>query len=116
MATDSGTHVVTILAARDDVSIVRASCAARERVTTPHLHHEHTDSFYVLEGELTFDVAGETIVVSAGGFIAVPRNVPHSFRNAAGVRARWLTIHTPDAGFARFIRERGDVEWDVAAA
>lgn len=106
--------MVTILIARDDVSVIRASCAAGERITKPHVHHRHTYAFYVLEGELTFDVGCETIRVSAGGFVAVPPNVPHSFRNAGEQRACWLTIHTPDGGFAEFIRRGGDVAWDVS--
>jgi len=42
-------------------------------INHPHVHHEHTDAFYVLEGELTFETGreAETITVPAGGFVAV---------------------------------------------
>jgi mannose-6-phosphate isomerase-like protein (cupin superfamily) len=115
MASNTEQREVAVLVARDDLSLTGASCAAGEQMTKPHLHHAHTDAFYVLEGELTFEIGRETTTVGAGGFVAVPPNVVHSFRNAGGERARWLTIHAPDAGFAAFIRGTA-VEWDVSAA
>jgi mannose-6-phosphate isomerase-like protein (cupin superfamily) len=105
---------VAVLVAREDLSITRASSAAGQEITRPHVHHGHTDAFYVLEGELTFEIGGETMPVRAGGFVAVPPNVPHSFRNAGAGPARWLTIHTPDGGFAEFIRG-ASTDWDVSA-
>ena len=49
----------SILVAREDVTITHASYAAGEQVAGPHVHHEHTDAFYVLEGELTFEIGRE---------------------------------------------------------
>ena len=109
------TSAITVLVAREDLSITRASCAPGERITKPHVHREHTDAFYVLAGELTFEIGDEKTTVGAGGFVAVPPNVVHSFRNAGPEPARWLTIHTPDAGFAAFIRGAA-ADWDVSAA
>ena len=45
---------ISILVARKEVTITHARYAAGEQVAGPHVHHEHTDAFYVLEGELTF--------------------------------------------------------------
>ena len=111
------TRELTVLVARDDLSITRASCAAGTRVTSPHVHHEHTDAFYVLEGELTFELGpdADSVTVPAGEFVAVPPNVVHSFRNAGEQPARWLTIHAPDCGFAAFVRGIA-TDWDVSSA
>ena len=84
------------------------------------MHGEHTDAFYVLDGELTFEIGCEatTITVSSGGFVAVPPGVAHSLRNGSDRPARWLTIHAPDGGFAAFmrgIRDGVEVEWDISA-
>jgi mannose-6-phosphate isomerase-like protein (cupin superfamily) len=109
---------VTILVARDDLSITRASSAPGRQITKPHIHHQHTDAFFVLEGELMFVLEGETVVISAGEFIAVPPETVHSFRTRGEGHARWLTIHAPDGGFAAFIRgarDGLDVKWDVSA-
>ena len=110
---------ISILVARDDLTITRAGYAAGEQVAGPHVHHGHLDAFYVLEGELTFEIGREqeTIVVSAGGFLAAPPGVAHSLRNAGDRPARWLTIHAPDGGFASFMRGLRDcleVDWDIA--
>ena len=93
--------------------------APRAQVAGPHVHHEHTDAFYVLEGELTFEIGreAEAIAVSSGGFVAVPPQVAHSFGNEGEGSARWLTIHARDGGFAAFMRgcrDRVEVEWDIS--
>ena len=111
---------IRILVASEHVTITEATYAAGERVAAPHVHGEHTDAFYVLDGELTFEIGCEatTITVSSGGFVAVPPGVAHSVRNAGDRPARWLTIHARDGGFAAFMRGLRDgveVEWDIAA-
>jgi hypothetical protein len=48
--------------------------------------------------------------------VAVAPQVPHAFCVGGEGPARWLTIHTPDGGFAAFMRGVRDgvaVEWDV---
>jgi Cupin domain len=77
------------------------------------------DAFKVLEGELTFEIGreAETVTVSSGGFVAVPPQVAHSFRNHNDRCARWLTIHARDGGFAAFrrgVRDGVEVEWDIS--
>ncbi len=113
-------HEISILVATDDVTITHAWCSAGEQVAGRHLHREHTDAFYVLEGELTFEIGREarTITVSSGGFVAAPPDLAHSLRNDGDRPARWLTIHAPDGGFAAFMRGLRDgveVEWDISA-
>lgn len=108
---------ISLLVADENLSLTYASRAAGERVTDPHVHR-HTEAFYVLDGELTFEVGAEreTITIGAGGFVAAPPGVAHSFRTA-GHPARWLIIHADDGGFAAFMRGIRDgvkVEWDIA--
>jgi len=110
---------ITILVAREDLTIMCSSLPPGEQVAGRHVHHEHTDAFYVLEGEVTFEVGREAkeIAVSAGGFLAAPPLVAHAVRTSGDRQARWLTIHAPDGGFAAFMRGRRDgveVEWDFA--
>jgi quercetin dioxygenase-like cupin family protein len=126
LATTGGEQIVhsrarqgSFVIAREDLTITHARYAAGEHVAGPHIHHQHTDAFYVLEGELIFQVGreAETITVSPGGFLAAPPGVAHSFRVADTGPARWLTIHAPDGGFAAFMRGVRDglqVEWDIA--
>jgi mannose-6-phosphate isomerase-like protein (cupin superfamily) len=124
MATDTRESIlrsdageISILVATESLSLSYARRAGGERVTDPHTHR-HTEAFYVLDGELTFTLGAEaeTIAVGAGGFVAVPAGVPHAYSTAGDEPARWLVIHAPDGGFARFLhgmRDKTDVDWDM---
>jgi quercetin dioxygenase-like cupin family protein len=114
-----GEREVCILLTREEVTITHARYPGGEQVAGPHVHHEHTDAFFVLEGGLTFQVGGEDteITVSAGDFVAAPPLVAHSFRTTGDRPARWLTIHARDGGFGAFmrgIRDGVEAEWDIA--
>jgi quercetin dioxygenase-like cupin family protein len=101
---------VVILIGRDELTITWSRYAPGEQGPDLHVHREHTDAFYVLDGELTFAVGpeAERIRAGAGGFVAVPPNVAHSFANEASAEARWLNLHTPDKGFADYLRAARD--------
>ena len=108
-----------ILVARDDLTILQSRVRPGERIAGRHVHFEHTDAFYVLEGELTFVVGpdAERVRAAAGTFVAVPPGIVHTFANEGDAEARWLNMHTPDGGFAAFMRGLRDgveVEWDFA--
>jgi quercetin dioxygenase-like cupin family protein len=77
-----------------------------ERGAEPHVHHRHTDAFYVLEGELTFRIGPdlERITAPAGTFVAVPPNVVHGFDNDSSERVCFLNFHAPSGGFADYLR------------
>jgi mannose-6-phosphate isomerase-like protein (cupin superfamily) len=116
---DSPARQAGFVVAGEDLTITHARYAAGEHVAGPHIHRHHTDAFYVLEGELIFQIgpAAETIAISAGGFVAAPPGLAHAFRVADGGPASWLTIHAPDGGFAAFMRGLRDgieIEWDIA--
>jgi quercetin dioxygenase-like cupin family protein len=44
-----------------------------------HVHHRDDEAFWILEGEVTFEVGGETIEASAGDYVFGPRDIPHRF-------------------------------------
>ena len=66
-----------------------------------HVHHREAEGFWVLEGELTFEVGEETIKASAGSFLFGPKDVPHRYTVESGP-AKLLFILSP-AGFEEFI-------------
>jgi quercetin dioxygenase-like cupin family protein len=70
----------------------------------PHLHRQHADSFYVLDGDLAFLVEDEERPLGAGACVCAPAGVVHGFRSAS--TARFLNVHTPDGGFADNLRAR----------
>jgi hypothetical protein len=66
-----------------------------------HVHHNEDEGFWVLEGELTFEVGEETIKAQPGSFVFGPKDVPHRYTVDSGP-ARLLYILSP-AGFEEFI-------------
>jgi mannose-6-phosphate isomerase-like protein (cupin superfamily) len=69
-----------------------------------HVHHELFEVFYVLDGELTMELGGETIVAAAGTFVLVPPETPHRFSNPGGEPTRFLGIIAP-GGFEQYFRD-----------
>src|SRR5919204_1062645 len=48
--------------------------------TPKHLHEREDEAFYILGGEHEFDCGDETFRVGPGGYVFLPRGVPHSHR------------------------------------
>src|SRR6059058_5737453 len=61
----------------------------------PHVHSREEESFYVLEGEVTFRVGDGLLVATAGTFVNMPVGTPHAFRNDSGEPARMLISVAP---------------------
>src|SRR5262249_89669 len=75
----------------------------------PHTH-DYRELFYVLDGvyEFTLDRDGalETVVGTVGSVVAIPPNLPHTFKNAGESIGRLLTVHVP-AALESFFEEFG---------
>jgi quercetin dioxygenase-like cupin family protein len=76
-------------------------------VSTPlHVQPEDHESFYVLEGELTFYLEdSQPIPASAGSFVHIPRGAPHAFQ-VDSETARFLDLTTPQHEY--FMRTAGE--------
>ena len=44
-----------------------------------HVHHRDDEGFWILEGDVTFEVGDATIEASAGDYVFGPRDIPHRF-------------------------------------
>ncbi len=80
-----------------------------ERGPDPHIHKQHADAWYVLEGELTFGVGPGGLELQralAGTLVLVPAGVIHTFWNDGPATARFLNIHAPSMGFATSLHGR----------
>jgi quercetin dioxygenase-like cupin family protein len=79
------------------VSIVELGGGGR-----PPLHrHDFDEAFYVLEGELTFQLEQDVFTRRAGELAFAPRGLAHTYANLSGAPARALLVITP-AGFERY--------------
>jgi mannose-6-phosphate isomerase-like protein (cupin superfamily) len=70
----------------------------------PHVHHEHDEAFYILDGPFRFLLGDEWFDAATGSLVVVPRNTRHGFETQRGCRA--LLFTTP-AGLEGFFRELG---------
>ncbi len=74
-----------------------------------HVQPDDDESFYVIEGEVTFWAGDRDTPVRRGGpgtLVSIPRGTPHSFRVETPT-ARFVTLHTP-AGHEDFYRAGGE--------
>jgi quercetin dioxygenase-like cupin family protein len=76
--------------------------------TPYHLHHEEDEAFYVLDGEFTFICDGKKSVVGPGGYIFLPRKIPHGIRCTSGTPATMLILAMPGHGFVGMMTEMAE--------
>jgi len=70
----------------------------------PHIHHDHEETFYVLEGHMRFRVDGREIEAPAGAIARVPRGVAHTFWVPGEQPAKLLIVFTP-AGYENYFED-----------
>ena len=68
-----------------------------------HVHHREDESFWILEGDVTFQIGDETIEAHTGDFAFGPRGIPHRY-TVGETGCRMLFIMTP-GGFEQLIRD-----------
>jgi quercetin dioxygenase-like cupin family protein len=69
-----------------------------------HVHRNEDEVFYVLEGRVEFDVAGELAIGEPGATVFLPQGVPHTWRVVGAEPARMLIMLMP-AGLEDYFRE-----------
>lgn len=104
--TDRREREVRTLCDHELVDIAWSRYSPGERGPDPHVHWEHADAFYILDGEIVFDLGPkpEKVNAPAGTLVLVPQGVIHSFGNESDADARYLNIHAPSGGFADSLR------------
>jgi quercetin dioxygenase-like cupin family protein len=74
-------------------------------IATPvHIHRDDDDTFYVLDGEMTFWAEGERMRARAGSLVHIPGGCVHAFRTDTNVR--FLNLTTPQ--HEMFMRAAGE--------
>ncbi|CAN7194730.1 cupin domain-containing protein [Rhizobium sp. LjRoot30] len=67
-----------------------------------HIHYGEDEIFYVLDGEIQFEVDGKTMTLRPGQAVCAPRDVPHRYRVVSPNGARYLTVTR--GGFEDMVR------------
>jgi mannose-6-phosphate isomerase-like protein (cupin superfamily) len=82
----------------------------------PHTHTHEDEAFYVIEGEMVFEIAGRALPLrlAAGGFVLVPSGGQHAFRNESEADARMLVLALPGAGLEQMFGAFDEVMQEAA--
>jgi mannose-6-phosphate isomerase-like protein (cupin superfamily) len=109
---------VELLADVEEIAVAEVRSEPAGAAPPPHVHRRHVESFYVLEGELTFTAAGRELPAGAGSWVQVPAGVAHTFTPAGESPVRFLDVHTPSCSFGDFVRalHRARTDDELAAA
>ncbi len=87
--------------------------ARRGTEPPPHTPANEDEAYYLLEGEMTFQVGGKTIEAGPGDHVWLPRGVQHA--PAANLpEIRTLVLITP-AGLEKFFEEVGEPVTDPSS-
>jgi quercetin dioxygenase-like cupin family protein len=77
-----------------------------------HVHYHEDESFYVLEGELTFKCGDDLFSAVPGSLVFLPRGIPHGFVVESDTPARMLNLMTPGGGEGFFAEAGGPAMTD----
>lgn len=59
-----------------------------------HVHHDDDELFYILDGEVVFEIGGERFTATQGSTVFAPHGIPHS--TLTKEETRWLmSVHEP---------------------
>jgi mannose-6-phosphate isomerase-like protein (cupin superfamily) len=78
-----------------------------------HLHLHQEEWFYVMDGQLVFQVGEQRLQLHPGESLLAPRRVPHTFSALGKTPARMLIAFCPAGKMEQYFR---DAEKDKAAA
>jgi quercetin dioxygenase-like cupin family protein len=103
---DAPDRRVEILSEHDSLHATWSRFAAGRDGADLHIHYEHADHFYVLEGEFTLRLGPDDVQVTAGPgtLVRIPAGIVHGFRNASDAEVRFLNLHAPGVGFVTYMR------------
>jgi quercetin dioxygenase-like cupin family protein len=59
-----------------------------------HTHTNEDETYYILEGEVTFKVGGKEYLLKKGDYIHCPKGIPHEWQSETST-SRFLTLVAP---------------------
>lgn len=103
--------LMTFHAFPDEVSdkYCLVECVVPPGLGAPPNHHAgETETFIIIEGEIEFMVAGETIRAGAGESVRVPDGALHAFTATGTSPARVMIVNAPGQMHEGFFTELGE--------
>ena len=78
----------------------------------PHIHRREEETFYVIEGEITFQCGDEKNVCGPGTFVHVPIGNLHAFKNEGNQAAKMLIRFSPSGLEEMFFENGKELRFD----
>jgi quercetin dioxygenase-like cupin family protein len=112
---DEGNHIAvsgdinTILASKEDTGETYNFIEAKVFPgggPVPHIQTREHEGFYIIEGQVIFNVDGQRTEAKPGAFVNIPPNVLHSFKNETDETAKIIIVLSP-AGMEHLFVEVG---------
>lgn len=72
--------------------ITENTLAPRSPGTPPHIHGKFDHAFYVIEGQVEFQVGDRVVHAGPGACVFAPSGLAHRFSNPGTEPARWLQV------------------------
>ncbi|MCJ8008173.1 cupin domain-containing protein [Lederbergia wuyishanensis] len=69
----------------------------------PHIHMKEDETFYVLEGEVIYNIADSVIQASPGTYVYAPRGISHTFK--LNTETAKVLVSVYPSGFEHFVKE-----------
>lgn len=82
----------------------------------PLHHHDFDEAFYILDGELTFQLGQQVRAAGPGELIFAPRGAIHTLANLSERQARYILVCTPGQFTRYFEQLNATVSTDTPAA
>jgi quercetin dioxygenase-like cupin family protein len=104
-----GKDIDSILASKDDTDGTYSFIEVKVFPgggPAPHIQTREHEGFYLIEGELVFNVDGRRIEGKPGMFVDIPPNILHSFKNETDRIAKLIIVISP-AGLEQLFVEAG---------
>ena len=76
----------------------------------PHIHRREEETFYVLEGQVTFQIGDQRSVCGPGTFVHVPIDHSHAFKNESDQAAKMLITFSPSGLEAMFFENGKELQ------
>jgi quercetin dioxygenase-like cupin family protein len=80
-----------------------------------HLHHFQDEWFYIIRGEFTVRVGGDTMNLRPGDSAFAPRKVPHAFAKISEGEGQMLVLFQPAGSMEDFFRQMGKFGREIPA-
>jgi len=76
---------------KSDLSVIE-ECMPAGASEVRHFHSKAQQFFFILSGQATMEIEGESILLIAGQSVAIPPGTRHQFRNHSDQPVRFLVI------------------------